>query len=76
MSLAITEDLRELADTVRRWAADRVPPSLPRSYLEAPEDALPPCWPEIAELGWLGLHLPEDVGGSGYGIEALAVVCE
>ncbi len=76
MSLAITEDLRELAGTARRWASDRVPPSLPRSYLEAPADALPPCWSELAELGWLGLHLPEAHGGSGYGIEELAVLCE
>jgi 3-oxochol-4-en-24-oyl-CoA dehydrogenase len=76
MSIAITDDLRELADTVRRWAADRCPPSLPRSYLEAPADALPPCWEELAGLGWLGLHLPEDVGGAGYGIEELVVVVE
>ncbi len=37
---------------------------------------MPPFWGELAELGWLGLHLPEDVGGSGYGIEELVLVVE
>ncbi len=37
---------------------------------------MPEFWSEFAELGWLGLHLPEDVGGSGYGIEELVIVVE
>ncbi len=28
------------------------------------------------QLGWLGLHLPEEHGGSGYGLEELVVVVE
>ena len=28
------------------------------------------------KLGWLGLHLPEEHGGSGYGLEELVVVVE
>ncbi len=30
----------------------------------------------MAELGWLGLHLPESLGGSGYGLEELVIVVE
>ena len=30
----------------------------------------------MVELGWLGFHLPEDVGGQGYGLAELAVVIE
>ncbi|GAB3101930.1 acyl-CoA dehydrogenase [Aestuariicella hydrocarbonica] len=33
-------------------------------------------WQEIAELGWLGLALPESQGGSGMGIKAAASLCE
>ncbi|MGI9645996.1 MAG: acyl-CoA dehydrogenase, partial [Ilumatobacteraceae bacterium] len=33
-------------------------------------------WNDIAELGWLGLHVPEDLGGSGFGLEELVVVVE
>jgi len=48
-----------------RWAA--------RSLLDAPEEhAL--FWQEIVELGWLGLHIDEEHGGSGYGLPELVVV--
>ncbi|HAP78236.1 MAG TPA: acyl-CoA dehydrogenase, partial [Acidimicrobiaceae bacterium] len=76
MSIAITEDHRALADTVSSFAAARNLRGAARQRLEAPTDDLPDFWAEIAELGWLGLHLPEDVGGSGYGIDELVVVVE
>jgi alkylation response protein AidB-like acyl-CoA dehydrogenase len=37
---------------------------------------MPPFWSQLVDLGWLGLHLPEDAGGSGYGLPELAVVLE
>ena len=39
-------------------------------------EPLPPFWDDLAALGWLGLHLPESVGGSGYGLSELVVVVE
>ena len=39
-------------------------------------EALPAFWAELADLGWLGLHMPEEHGGSGYGLEELVVVVE
>jgi alkylation response protein AidB-like acyl-CoA dehydrogenase len=33
-------------------------------------------WPRLAELGWLGLSVPEDLGGSGMGLLEEAVVFE
>jgi alkylation response protein AidB-like acyl-CoA dehydrogenase len=47
-----------------------------RDLLERPDEPLPEFWSELAELGWLGLHLPEDVGGSGYGLDELVIVVE
>ena len=44
--------------------------------LEPADEPLPELWGELVALGWLGLHLPEDVGGSGYGLEELVVVVE
>jgi len=34
----------------------------------------PPFWTALAKLGWLGLHVPEEYGGEGYGLPELAVV--
>src|SRR5207249_2780083 len=47
-----------------------------RELLDASDEALPPFWSDIAELGWLGLHVPEEFGGSGYGLSELVVVLE
>ena len=76
MSIAITEDHRSLAETVSAFAEKRNVRGAARALLEAPAEALPPFWSELVELGWLGLHLPEAVGGSGYSLEELVVVVE
>src|SRR5512132_1737956 len=44
--------------------------------MEAEADALPPFWAGLAELGWLGLAVPEGDGGEGYGFAELAIVLE
>lgn len=76
MSIAITEDHRALAATVADFVAKREVRASARALLEAADEAQPAWWGELAGLGWLGLHLPEAHGGSGYGLEELVVVVE
>lgn len=76
MSLAITDDHRALAETVSSFLAKRDAIGAARELLEAPEETLPALWDELVSLGWLGLHLPEPYGGSGYGLEELVIVVE
>ncbi|HEX9549063.1 MAG TPA: acyl-CoA dehydrogenase family protein, partial [Acidimicrobiales bacterium] len=76
MSIAISEEHRALQETARRFLTARCPPAVPRALLDAEHETLPPFWAELAELGWLGLHLPEAVGGQGYGIAELAVILD
>jgi len=76
MSIAITEDHRALAETVSDFLAKRDARGAARSLLEAEAEALPGFWDDLAQLGWLGLHLPEDKGGSGFGLPELVVVVE
>ena len=76
MPIAITDDHRALAETAAEVLAKRDARAAARRLLDAPTEALPDLWPEFAELGWLGLHLPEAHGGSGYGLEELVVVVE
>ncbi|MCB0937500.1 MAG: acyl-CoA dehydrogenase, partial [Mycobacterium sp.] len=76
MGIALTDDHRELGEVARsfltaqkaRWAA--------RELLDAAEEHRPPFWAELAELGWLGLHVDEQYGGSGYGLPELVVVID
>ena len=76
MSISITDDHRSLAETVSSFAEKRNLRGAARDLLDSSDDALPEFWSEFAELGWLGLHLPENVGGSGYGIDELVIVVE
>jgi len=75
-SIAIHEDHVALAETVADFLAKRGSLRDARALLDGAPEALPSFWADVAELGWLGLHLPEDVGGSGFGFAELVVVIE
>lgn len=76
MPIALTDDHRELGAVARsfltaqkaRWAA--------RELLDADDESRPAFWHELAELGWLGLHIDERYGGSGFGLPELVVVID
>jgi alkylation response protein AidB-like acyl-CoA dehydrogenase len=76
MSIAISDDHRALSDTVADFLAKNNALAANRELLDAPSEARPAFWPELGNLGWLGLHLPEEYGGSGFGLQELAVVVE
>ena len=76
MPIAITEDHLALAETAADLLAARGGTQGARDLLTAPAEELPTTWSEMAELGWLGLHLPEAHGGSGFGLEELVILAE
>ena len=74
MSLAITDEHRNLAETARAFLASAQARAEARALLDAPAEAIPSFWPRLAELGWLGIHLDEQFGGAGLGLAELAVI--
>ncbi len=74
--IGIDDDHVALRDTVRRWVGAHDLRRDARATLDADDERLPAWWEEVAALGWLGLHVPEADGGSGYGLLELAVVLE
>jgi alkylation response protein AidB-like acyl-CoA dehydrogenase len=76
MSIAITEDHKALAETASELLTKRDARGAARNLLEAETEELPPFWKELLDLGWQGLHLAEEHGGSGYGLEELVIVVE
>lgn len=74
MSIAITPEHYELADSVRSLVARVAPSEVLHAALESPVDNPPPYWQAAAEQGLQGVHLAESVGGQGFGILELAVV--
>src|SRR5437899_6411328 len=76
MAIAITEDHQALASTASEFLQKREARRASRDLLETETEPMPAMWDDIINLGWLGLHVPEEFGGSGYGIEELVVVVE
>ena len=80
MSIAITEEHRALAQTVADLLAKHQSRAAARGLLEAEAEAgaeaRPDFWAELSGLGLLGLHIPEEQGGSGFGLSETLVVAE
>ena len=76
MSIAISDDHRALAQTVSDFVRRHDARGAARALLEAETEQLPAFWPDLSELGWLGLHIPEEHGGSGFGLPELVIVVE
>src|SRR6516165_1972792 len=76
MSIAISEEHRALAQTVADFLTDHQSRAAARSLLTAEADPLPAFWGELGSLGLLGLHVSEELGGSGFGLPETLVVAE
>ena len=80
MALALSEDHAQLADSVRSWAARTCPSSAVRAAADGDDSGAAfyrdTIRPGLAELGVLGLHLPETDGGQGAGLTELAIAAE
>ncbi len=76
MAIALTDDHRELAEVARAFLTSQKARWAARSLLDAADEVRPGFWPNLVELGWLGLHIDEEHGGSGYGLPELVVVIE
>src|SRR5215470_1096924 len=80
MALALTEEHLALAESVRGWAG-RVAPTEAIRAAVADGDGGAELYtgtlrPALAAQGLLGLHLPESLGGQGYGLPELAIAVE
>jgi 3-oxochol-4-en-24-oyl-CoA dehydrogenase len=76
MPIAITDDHRALAKTASDFLSRHESRAAARTLLDAETEELPKFWDDVVELGWLGLHVPEVHGGSGFGLPELVVVVE
>jgi alkylation response protein AidB-like acyl-CoA dehydrogenase len=76
MPIALTDDHRELGAVARSFLTAGNARRAARELLDADEETHPAFWRELAELGWLGLHVEESFGGSGFGLPELVVVID
>jgi alkylation response protein AidB-like acyl-CoA dehydrogenase len=65
MNVLPDEQERSVRDAAREFLSVESPPKLARA-MERDERGYPPeLWARLAELGWLGISLPEEYGGQG-----------
>jgi alkylation response protein AidB-like acyl-CoA dehydrogenase len=76
MRFAFTEEQEELRRQARSWLAEHYPPERVAELAEGEAGWDPASWRELAELGWLGVSVPEERGGAGLGFVEEALLLE
>lgn len=75
-ALAITDDHQDLADAAAGQLARLQALAKARATLDGGPTHPDEIWSAAKDLGWTGLAIAEEHGGSGYGLAELAVVTE
>jgi alkylation response protein AidB-like acyl-CoA dehydrogenase len=63
-------------DAVRNALATEAPPAYVRAMIDDPVGVTPGLWATMADLGWLGVLVPEAAGGLGLGLVDVVVLQE
>ncbi len=76
MDYELTEEQKILQKSAADFLKKECPKELVRQVAETDEKYSPELWHKMAELGWMGLHLPEEYGGTGWSFLDMAVLLE
>jgi alkylation response protein AidB-like acyl-CoA dehydrogenase len=76
VDFALSPDQQLLRSAARAFLDEHVTPAAVRALWDDPRGERDDLWKEMARLGWLGLTLPEEHGGSELGMVETAVVLE
>ena len=76
MAVILSEEQLMLRESAQTFLADQSPVARMRELRDAFDDTgyTPEVWKQMADLGWLGILLSEDHGGSDMGVADLGVV--
>jgi len=76
MAFVLSEEQQMLRDSARSFADEKLPISQLRALRAKGEGFDKSAWKEMAELGFTGVLIPEEFGGSGFGYVGLGQVLE
>jgi len=74
MNYDLSEEQNMLKESAHRFLAEECPSEFVREMVEDEKGFSPSLWRKMAELGWMGLQVPEEHGGSGMNFLYLAVL--
>lgn len=76
MDVLLNEEEEMVKNAAREFLEGECPPSLARA-MEVDDLGYPPeLWRQMAQLGWLGMSLPESLGGQGLPLTYLGIIME
>jgi len=76
MAFVLTEEQQMLRDSALAFAAEKLPVSQLRALRTAGAGFDKAAWKDMVELGFAGVLIPEELGGSGFGYVGLGQVLE
>jgi alkylation response protein AidB-like acyl-CoA dehydrogenase len=76
MEFELTEEQKILQKSAADFLKKECPKELVRRIEETEGKHSPELWRKMAELGWMGLHLPEEYGGTGWSFVHMALLLE
>lgn len=76
MDFELTDEQTMLREVSRSMLAVHCPPTLVRALAASTRAVDDKLWQRGTEIGWTGLGVPEDLGGSGQGLVELCLVAE
>jgi alkylation response protein AidB-like acyl-CoA dehydrogenase len=76
VDFSFTDEQEQLRREARTFLADRYPSERVAELADSAEGWDPGSWAELAELGWIGVSVPEQAGGAGLGFLEEAVLFE
>ncbi len=75
-AIGLSEEQAQLIDIAAGFCRNKSPVDQVRALLEEETGFNSDIWQEIAELGWLGIGIPEAYGGIGLGLGELVPIVE
>src|SRR3954469_25843305 len=72
----LTEEQTMLRDSARTWTQGKSPVAALRRARDAGLGYEPALWTEMGQMGWAGVIIPEEFGGSDFGYLGLGLILE
>src|SRR5258707_5733335 len=76
MNFDFSDEQKQMRDEARKFLAEKCPPKAVRAVLDGKAPYDKELWKGLAEMGFLGIAIPEAFGGAGAGHLELCVIAE
>ena len=78
MKLILNEEQNYLKETALNFVSEKTPVSHLRKLRDSDDQLCwdKEIWSEMAKLGWSGILIPEEYGGSNFGLTGMSVILQ